>query len=205
MPAQTESSTTLKQAEVEAIIQHASNGELEAMQRKIRDAAENLNTSVFSMITNHVVDAGGQTVMHHAAANGRTNILNFVRRNGASREEKDKRGWTAVHTAFAEERLGAAMWLIQQGADVDATTNQGNTALHLVAKRDWFQGCEALLKANCNATVHNMNGVQAWHVADLNGNDAVSAALMEKGLGFMVPYPDYDWHAIEDETNEYYE
>jgi len=81
-------------------------------------------------------DKKGQTALHHAARNGRKDIVELLLANKAEVDARDRYGNTPLSdAATADGNGGVAELLLAHGAQVDARNVCGATALHAAA---WF-------------------------------------------------------------------
>ncbi|CAJ2513139.1 Uu.00g012580.m01.CDS01 [Anthostomella pinea] len=150
-------------------------------------------------------DMNGNTAAHMAVAAGQLVAAHHLRTHGASLNAKNNKGWSLLQAAVKNEHL-AMTWLLVRGANISATTIQGNTCLHLAAKSDWYMGSKLLLEKGVDYTVRNKHGLQASEVADINCSEAFTGLLMEmENFQPSANATDYDWDAIKDEIDGYFE
>jgi ankyrin repeat protein len=62
----------------------------------------------------------GQTLLHHAAANGGEELVALLIRYGAALERRNEKGETALGYACAYGHLGVVRLLVEAGAEVNA-------------------------------------------------------------------------------------
>ena len=67
------------------------------------------------------------TLMHIAAAQGRVDVMTYLKNMGMSIHERDYVGDTPLHAAVSFKQPDAAKWLINQGANANAKNNMGMT------------------------------------------------------------------------------
>ncbi|XP_078594440.1 uncharacterized protein LOC144872257 [Branchiostoma floridae x Branchiostoma japonicum] len=83
----------------------------------VRKALEGLDAGVH-INTKRKLD--GQTSLHVASRNGRTEVAELLIKNGANLEARDKNQNTPLHLAAAEGHIGTCEHLIRSGADVQS-------------------------------------------------------------------------------------
>ncbi|GLU07653.1 hypothetical protein SLE2022_246030 [Rubroshorea leprosula] len=81
-------------------------------------------------------DPDGLTILHYAAAGGKTQIVKFLVEE--AKLEVDIKDFnsnsTPLHHAIFEEHLPTAVYLLEKGADPNAATTKGYTPLHYAAE-----------------------------------------------------------------------
>jgi ankyrin repeat protein len=95
-------------------------------------------------------DFVGQTPLHRAAENGRTEAAKALIGAGADLEAKDTDGWTPLHRATAWGRTEIAKALIGAGADLEAKDRDGQTPLHYAAAWGSTEAAKALILAGAD-------------------------------------------------------
>ena len=75
----------------------------------------------------------GETLLHAAAADGDTAVLELLLPHGATIAARDRAGFTPLHRAVQKGHVDAATRLIASGADANAAAADGTTPLSLAA------------------------------------------------------------------------
>jgi len=122
-------------------------------------------------------DREGNTVMHHAAAMGQVQMLDFLLYAGAAVDAANDAGRTALHLFAGRGSYEACRLLVERGAAVDARDGKGNTALHVAAERGDFELCEYFLFLGASAVRTNADGRTPGDLAQLNGHERVAELL----------------------------
>ncbi|CAG5122581.1 unnamed protein product [Candidula unifasciata] len=81
-------------------------------------------------------DAVGATMLHVAAANGYTEVAEFLMDQHVSVDPRDNESWQPVHAAAYWGQLDILELLVQNGADLDSKTKNGETPFDLCEEPD---------------------------------------------------------------------
>ena len=127
-------------------------------------------------------DAGGHTVLHHAAAAADTPAIALLLDAGAEADVRAPDGTTPLHAAVRAGRADVATMLLRRGADVNVAGDGGTTPLHVAARNGRLAVVHALLEGGADVNVLDYRGT-ALH-GPQSGADrlAIVDALLEAGL-----------------------
>ena len=78
-------------------------------------------------VTVNAIDQNGWTLLHHAAANNREEVIIKLVELGADMQARDSLGNTALHIACSRKKVSAARRLVLLGADVEVCNDKGNS------------------------------------------------------------------------------
>lgn len=145
---------------VEEKAQHAIN------RGRIRDLASLLNGG---FAINDPVNEAGSTMLHLAAADGSTLIINFLIQRGSNINCKDHRGVTPLHNAAWRGNTLAIQLLVSLHASVDEKTNDNQTPLHYACWKGHVHAAQLLLDAHANVNAVNSEGKSPlWYALQAN-------------------------------------
>lgn len=136
-------------------------------------------------------DAGGHTVLHHAAAVADTSVITLLLGAGADVGIRAGDGTTPLHTTARAGRADVATMLLRRGADVNVTGHDGTTPLHIATRNGRLAVVTVLLEAGADVNVLDAQGT-ALH-GPRSGADrlAIVDALLEAGLDVNLGGPEY--------------
>jgi len=127
---------------------------------------------------------GGRTVLHIAAASGRTWLVHYFIRKGVPVSTPDSMGRTPLHDAADHGHIGAARALLMHGASVDAEgfgsplnapDGRGWTPLHYAADHGFVEIVRLLYRYGARVDVADNSGYLPIQVAmAADKNEAVS-------------------------------
>ena len=134
-------------------------------------------------------DAGGHTVLHHAAALPDTSTITLLLVAGAEANARTHDGTTPLHVAAGTGNLAVVTGLLDRGADVNAADNGGRTPLYLAARNGNLATVNALLDAGADT---NALDVAALH-PPRSGDDrlAIVDALLDAGMDVSLVGEEY--------------
>lgn len=102
-------------------------------------------------------DAGGSTLLHHAAAFGTREMLDLLLKAGAVVNARNGRGATPLHWAVVDE--ARTRLLLEKGAAINSQTDSGRTALYLAASQsDHDVVLRLLLDKDADPNLATLNG-----------------------------------------------
>src|SRR3990167_2006613 len=92
----------------------------------------------------HLEQSGNALLL--AARNGKTEMVEWLLKNGASLSEKDNYGYTALLGAASNGKTETVKWLLDHGASLSEKDNDGYTALLRAARNGKTETVEWLLE-----------------------------------------------------------
>src|SRR5689334_23283956 len=102
-------------------------------------------------------DAGGSTLLHHAAAFGTREMLELLLKAGADVNARNGRGSTPLHWAVSD--VGKTRLLLEKGAAINSQTDSGRTPLYLAASQsDHDSVLRLLLDKGADPNLATLNG-----------------------------------------------
>ncbi|XP_028410073.1 protein phosphatase 1 regulatory subunit 16A-like isoform X2 [Dendronephthya gigantea] len=105
---------------------------------------DDLKDSVAKGRSLDIQDEDGATAFHVAAANGWTNVIDFLLENEADFEVADNDGWQPIHAAAAWGHDTILELLVASGADLDSKTKDSKTPLDLTEETEIIELIEEL-------------------------------------------------------------
>lgn len=126
-------------------------------------------------------DNYGQTPLHRACNEGRSDIVELLLKNKATLS-KDKYGHTGLHLACSKGHEKVVFTLLQKfAAKVNEKDGNGNTPLHRTCLKDYAKVAEVLIKANANVDLFNYNGHTPIFCAIIGNHKKVFEVLLKHG------------------------
>ncbi len=107
--------------------------------------------------------ADGRTLLIHSAFYNCFKIAEYLLKNGADINAKDKTGFTPLHAAVSSQNTEMVEFLISNGASVIEKDVYGNTPLHRVSPQN-KETIKLLLTAGADCHNENNYGVSAYQV-----------------------------------------
>ena len=133
----------------------------------------------------------GFTLLHHAAKENKSEIIEFLLSKGCDIDADDDDGQTALHKAAMFGRARAAKALIENGADVNKRDDFGNTPLHVAIISGGDVKVIETLIAKANLCVKNKKGQNALHVAVKHHKiDTIKLILNHPKITAVISDPD---------------
>ncbi|XP_014604190.1 PREDICTED: ankyrin repeat and SAM domain-containing protein 1A isoform X2 [Polistes canadensis] len=116
----------------------------------------------------NVQDASGYTALHHAALNGRREIVKLLLQYEASTNVVDAKGSSPLHLAAWKGDTEIVRLILRQGPSVpkvNLATKDNETALHCAAQYGHTEIVAQLLDYGCDASIRNSRGESALDLA----------------------------------------
>lgn len=125
----------------------------------------------------------------HAAAFGKTGVVDSLLKSGANVNAKDSLGWTPLHHAACGLITETCALLLDSGANVNATNADGNTPIILAVfdNKYYCKTVELLLEKGADPNRHgnikllNLREQTPLMLAAMSGNAEMAALLLEHG------------------------
>ncbi len=141
------------------------------------------------LLLNHGADPNDGVTLPLAASGGNVAALELLRAHGADLNQ----GWATDGAAALYAMLtwadtpAGAFWLLEHGADPDPVfPANGETPLHVVARRWNVSLAEELVARGADVSRRRADGRTPYAVAELQGNRAVAAWLLQHGASDEV-------------------
>ena len=124
----------------------------------------------------------GESELHDAASEGRTNLVKVLLDRGASIDVKTHSGSTALHEAARSGHIEVVKVLLDRGASIDAATNDDSwTGLHLAASNGHIEILKLLLDRGASMDATMKNKWTALHSAAYYGHIEIVKLLLDRG------------------------
>ncbi len=137
-------------------------------------------------------DKDGNTLLHHAASAGNTDLVRFLVEKGLSPDIVGATRQTPLHLAAISDRTEAVAALLEKKASVDARDDYQRTALVLCARQNGEVATGRLLvDAGADINSEDRFGSTALELAAWRGKRAFVDLLLEKGA--RIPDPGQKW------------
>lgn len=127
-------------------------------------------------------DAGGNTVLHHAAALAETSIITLLLLAGSEANVRNHDGTTPLHVAAQAGNTAGATRLLERGMDVNVADDGGATPLHLAARNGNLATVNALLDAGADVNALDAHGTALHGPRSREDRLAIVDAMLEAGL-----------------------
>eukprot|EP00899_Mesostigma_viride_P027642 jgi/Mesvir1/8062/Mv01480-RA.1 len=129
----------------------------------------------------------GQTLLHHAAANGHRPLIDLLADEGAALNTRDELALnTPLHKAARAGHVDVVRRLIECGAALDAENKTGNRPLHEAAECGHEAVVTLLLDRGAQVDAANKVGLTPLIWACWQGHERVVAALFARGASIGI-------------------
>ena len=102
-------------------------------------------------------DSLGKTLLHYAAKDNDTDLIEYFLKRGLEIDRKDNSGFTPLHDAVQAQATSAILFLIDHQADVHAQNSDLNTPLHFAVFRNDVEVAEMLFFNGAHSDVLQEN------------------------------------------------
>lgn len=159
-------------------------------------AIEKSGTTIFRHLIENVIikgnsindqDASGQTLLHKACAQGKTNVAIVLLQNSANHAITDNSGQTALHKACAQGITDLAIELLKIGA-LPTKDNSGQTPLDILIEKRYLSENEELFRLLIGDPLikgaindQDASGQTLLHKACARGYTVLTRILLENG------------------------
>ncbi|KAJ3081862.1 hypothetical protein HK102_002093 [Quaeritorhiza haematococci] len=127
----------------------------------------------------------GETALMTAAAKNHAEICEWLVKNGADPEAKNKNGSMPLHYAAHNNSTKACQVLLRNGADPNAKSVDGWTPLHCAAWNNATETCSFLLKNGADPNAKNKGGCTPLHVASLRDATGACEVLLNNHVALV--------------------
>lgn len=121
------------------------------------------------------------TLLHAAAWNGVTDMMQELIRNSAEVDARTKDGWTPLTMAANSGHLASVNFLLQSRADVNARNDEGRTPLFQAVEKSHLEVVKRLLEAGASPHLGLRDGRGPIFVAVGENRVDLIAALLAAG------------------------
>lgn len=126
-------------------------------------------------------EEGGYGLVHAAASEGWTEMLQALYENGADLNLQDINGQTPLHISIVNEQPVSTKWLLDHGVNTEIMDKYERTPL-IQAARQWHKGfCELLIHGGANIDAADPNGWTPLHHASKFTRLDTMKLLVESG------------------------
>jgi len=151
--------------------------------KQIIQDLDNIPNHLLPRDINDAADLEGMTVLHLAAQNGDTAVVQFLLENGADIKAQDNLfSRSAVHFAAESGNLDCVKFLTEHGADLQDKDVYGATPLHYAARSNHLDIIKYLVSKKMDYTAKDVRGWSAMHYAASGGSTEIIRYLLAKGL-----------------------
>jgi ankyrin repeat protein len=121
------------------------------------------------------------TPLHHAAREGREDVVKFLLSKGADANIQRVDGWTPLIDASSNGHVGVARILLEHmgGEGIDTRFSQGKTGLYYAARNGHEDMVALLLSKGASATIASNEGLTPLMQASIEGHVGVARLLLE--------------------------
>jgi ankyrin repeat protein len=144
--------------------------EVKRIQAMIKDSPDLINAPV--------ADKSGATPLHIAAAEGELVVADFLLRNGADPNSRNRQEATPLYEAAANGRKAMVELLLQNKADPALANGSGWTPLYRAAEKSFLGVVQTLLANRANPNAKAKDGSTPLHAAVGAGQTAIIDALL---------------------------
>ncbi|GFR24737.1 hypothetical protein TNCT_330401, partial [Trichonephila clavata] len=153
----------------------------EAVEFLERRGASEVSIGFINQVDNH-----GRTLLHHAACEGRSEVVKFLVNNGANPRIKNTFGRQPIHIAAREGHVDVIGLFLLEGIDINEADQFGYTPLHYAAYYDKLEMVQFLIVNGANIDAQAQNGATPLYFAASCGHLDTAKFLVEKGANINM-------------------
>ena len=150
-----------------------------------RDSWHGRPEAVMTLLANgadpRIVDADGNTPLHHAARSSDPGVAALLRDAGAEMDALNGEGVSPLGTACIAGNWRLARFLLERGAKPQPEGGQPVLLAAAATEEDDVAGVQLLLRHKARVDARDAQGRSALHEAALAGHAAIVAALLDAG------------------------
>ncbi|XP_021365013.1 transient receptor potential cation channel subfamily A member 1-like isoform X2 [Mizuhopecten yessoensis] len=129
-----------------------------------------------------IQDCRGWAALHHAAANGHLNVVDFIVTSGAEINLQNKNGDTALHLAVEGEHADVIGYLLKQSAKTTLLNEVFMAPIHLAVDGGKIKALESLLKfSTADVILKGEGGFTPLHYCASKDRDECAKLLLQYG------------------------
>jgi ankyrin repeat protein len=151
----------------ETVFEAARSGDVDGLRALVRNKPDLIRAT----------DAGGDTALHIAAAEGQIETATVLLKRDAPVNRMNQGKATPLHLATATGHLEMAVLLIGYNADVNARDSEGRTPLAVAADARQLEIVKVLIAANADVNQADKAGRTPMAIAEANHFDAIATYL----------------------------
>ena len=144
---------------------------------------DNIPVNLLPRTTIDAANVDGMTVLHFAARNGDTAVVQYLIEHGADINAQDEiLSRTAIHFAAENGNIDCIKYLTEHGANLQDKDSFGATAFHHAVKSNNLDVVKYLVSKKMDYTAKDIRGWTAMHYAAYGNSLDVVKYLLAKGL-----------------------
>ena len=125
-------------------------------------------------------DFRGRTALHHAVAQGHTDVVRFLLEHGASVDMEDTQNIAPLQSASREGHTTIVMELLAVGANTSAKDVTGRTAIHHAVRAGHMETVKVLIENSADLEAKDLQGHSVLTLATASGNEELAMFLLEQ-------------------------
>jgi ankyrin repeat protein len=122
-------------------------------------------------------DMNGETILHLAAAYGRSQIVEFLIKQKLDLEAQNNEGYTPVFVAGLCRNLEVVKLLLAYGANPSHKNNYGETLIHFFVRKNCLDGLKLIDPVKLN--IQNKQKETPLHLAVVNNKVKITKYLLD--------------------------
>ena len=136
---------------------------------KVDERVQRFDVVVVNVNNKQIILSGGPTLMHIASAEGRLDVMKWLKEQDVDINTKNRYGWAPMHVAAMSGKLDVMIWLKEQGVDVDDKVNNGRNPMNGAATSGELDVMKLLKDQGTHVIVKDNDSMQ-MQLARTSGN-----------------------------------